>query len=67
MKTLVNEITGRKDYPVFNQMSNEQIVDYLSVRDWINYDKIELEGDIVETDDCTFKIVNVEIVDFRDI
>ena len=72
MKTLVSVTTGRKDYPVFNHMSNGEILDYLKREEWyFEGCEIFLDGDIIEVNGedfyDTFQIVDVEIVDYRDV
>jgi hypothetical protein len=68
MKTIVSDITGRKDFPVFNQMSDEQIIEYLSKRDWSSYE-VEVDGNEIQVEGGeyrdTFRIIDVEIVDYR--
>ena len=70
MKTIVSDINGRKDFPIFNQMSDEQIIEYLSKRDWSSYE-VEVDGNEIQVEgedySDTFRIIDVEIVDYRQI
>jgi len=66
MKTIVSYITGRKDFPVFIDMPDEEIISHLQEGDWADVEvNVSEEGDIeVKGSDYndTFRIIDVESV-----
>lgn len=66
MKTLVNEINGRKDFPVFVDMTEGDILNHLQETTWSGFEvSIDEDKDIkVVTDEGTeyFRIIDVESV-----
>lgn len=66
MKTIVSYITGRKDFPVYQDMTEGDILNYLQETDWADAEvTVTEEGDIevVGTDFTdTFRIIDVEVV-----
>lgn len=71
MKTLVSVITGRKDFPVFNQMNVSEIIRYLKNHDWSDCEVTTEADEIhVQSEDDgrdTFQIIDVQVVDYRDL
>lgn len=77
MKTIVNEITGRKEFPIFKG-TNEQIFNWVSYNSeelnlnehwkcsvkWNNEDKTEILISGKE-DYVVFKIIDVKIIDLK--
>ena len=65
MKTLENVINGRKDFPVFAGMSNDEIIEYLKQRDW-SYHNITIQGEEINVRDeygtDVFKIIDVRVI-----
>ena len=70
MKTIVSEITGRKDFPIFNTEDEDKIIEFLKQRDWSDFEvnKDDEGNSIIESDenefgsDEIFKIIDVEVI-----
>lgn len=67
MKTLVSEINGRKDFPVFDTEDNSKIIEHLKQTDWYNCDvEINDDGSIEvcgQDWEDTFRIIDTKVVE----